>query len=439
MRRFRIITAICLTTVAFMVAGNIWYLYSLYNSIKEQTLQIVSECVRRADILEIISRFNDTSLEDDDSFIRLTLLVQGEKSLTGAYEYPNILDNLSQTMSEYFHVIEQTDQRMSERNSAMLDSIFKKELNNSGLYPEQAAIQLIGNDSAKCKNLWSIDFAVSDNQPPIYKAYFTPLNGHILRQMSGIIVTSAAILILMLFLIWYLLHWVGRLRTIEQMKDDFTHNMTHELKTPVAVAYSAADSMLRYYDQSDESRNKQFLKIIMQRLSFLSGMIENILSMSMERSKTMKLSIETVAIKPIVEDVSGMMELKADKPVKIDIYIPENLAIQADPLHLGNLLSNLIDNAIKYSGDSVNIIIKADTHSMTIADDGIGIDKGCLPYIFDKFYRVTFGDRYEVGGYGLGLFYVKQIVDLLGWSIDVTSKLGHGTKFTIKFNGNEQR
>lgn len=439
MKRFRTITVICLTAIAIMVAGNIWYLYSLYNSIKEQTLQTVSECVRRADILEIISRLNGATQGDDDSFIKLTLMVQGEKTQTGDYEYPNLLDNLNQTMSEYFHVIEQSDPRMPERNIAMLDSIFRKELNNSGLYPEIVSILPVEDKVDKYGGLWSIDFAMTDSQQPIYKVCFSPMNGHILRQMSGIILTSAAILILMSFLIWYLLHWVGKLRTIEQMKDDFTHNMTHELKTPVAVAYSAADSMLRYYDQSDEARNKQFLRIIMQRLSYLSGMIENILSMSMERFKTIKLNIEEVALKPIVEDISGMMELKAAKPVEIDIDIPDNLSIQADSLHLGNILSNLIDNALKYSGDSVHIIIKADAHSIKITDNGVGIDKENLPFIFEKFYRVTSGDLYEVGGYGLGLFYVKQITELMGWDIDVASKPGQGTVFTIRFDGNEKR
>lgn len=439
MKRFKTITAICLTAIAIMVVGNIWYLYSLYNSIKEQSLQTVSECVRRADILEIISRLNGATQGDDDSFIKLTLMVQGEKTPTGEYDYPNLLDNLNQTMSQYFHIIEQSDPKIHERNIAMLDSIFKKELNNSGLYPEIVSILPVEDKVDMCEGLWSIDFAMTDSQPPIYKVCFSPLNGHILRQMSGIILTSAAILILMSFLIWYLLHWVGKLRTIEQMKDDFTHNMTHELKTPVAVAYSAADSMLRYYDQSDEARNKQFLKIIMQRLSYLSGMIENILSMSMERFKTMKLNIEEVALKPVVEDISGMMELKAAKPVEIDINIQNNLSIQADSLHLGNILSNLIDNALKYSGDSVHITINADYHSLTISDNGIGIDKENLPFIFDKFYRVTSGDRYEVGGYGLGLFYVKQITELMGWKIEVTSKPEQGTKFTIRFDSNEKR
>ncbi|MDE6681221.1 MAG: HAMP domain-containing histidine kinase, partial [Muribaculaceae bacterium] len=282
-------------------------------------------------------------------------------------------------------------------------------------------------------------FSISEVQPHVYTAYFRALNVHILSQMSGIIATSAGILALTGFLIWYLLHSVGKLRTIEQMKDDFTHNMTHELKTPVAVAYSAADSMLRYYDQSDEVRNRKFLKIIMQRLSFLSGMIENILSMSMERFKTMKLNIEAVELRPLVTEIAGMYELKADKLVTIMIDIPEGLSIMADSLHLGNVISNLIDNAVKYSGDSVTVAIAADSGTISVTDDGIGIAKGNLPYIFDKFYRVASGDRYETGGYGLGLFYVRQITELLGWSVDVSSYPGKGTVFTIKLRKDEKR
>ncbi len=307
-------------------------------------------------------------------------------------------------MSEEFHSVEQTDVTIPTRNYNRLALLLQNELKNYGIKLNRVAIVPFGENAGQIKGLWHIDFFYNGREPPLYTVYFSPLQKHVLRQMAGILATSSAVLALMIFLIWYLLHWVGKLRSIEQMKDDFTHNMTHELKTPVAVAYSAADSMLRYYDQSDEVRNKQFLKIIMQRLSFLSGMIENILSMSMERFKAMKLSIENVEVKPIVVEVAGMIELKADKPVKIDIEIPDNLSVMADSLHFGNVLSNLIDNAVKYSEDTVNIKIMADNNSIVIADNGIGIDKDNLPYIFDKFYRVTSGDRYEVGGYGLGLF-----------------------------------
>lgn len=439
MKRFRTITAICLTVIAMMVGANIRYLFGLYNSIKTQTFQTVTECLRRADILEIINRMSGRQGDQDDSFIRMTLIVQGEKLQGGGYDYTNILENMAQTMSSYFHLIDRSDNGMPCRNYSDLDTLFKKELHDSGIYPEIVSIIPIAEVSGENDDLWSIDFSVSETQPPIFKASFSPLNSHILRRMSGFIVTSAIILVVMAFLIWYLLHWVGRLRTIEQMKDDFTHNMTHELKTPVAVAYSAADSMLRYYDQSNEARNKQFLKIIMQRLSFLSGMIENILSMSMERFKTMQLNKENISVSQLVSEVAGMIKLKAEKTVSIAINIPDDAEIFADPLHFGNIISNLLDNAVKYSYDSVDITIKGDSDSLAIADNGIGIAKENLPNIFDKFYRITDGDKYEVGGYGLGLFYVKQVVALMGWQIEVASSTGKGTSFKITFNGKEKR
>ena len=435
MNRFRIIMIVSLGCLAALITGNIFYLHRLYDSLKEQTLQTVSECVRRADILEIINRMNSSDkYGKDDSFIRMSLLVEGTKNEEGGYDYPNIMENIGQTMSSYFHLTEQLDTLFPPRSYTVLDSLFRKELSSVGLNPEVATIKPVGNDSESgYKNLWSYDFAISEAREPIFKAYITPLNRHILNQMSGIIITSSAILLIMIFLIWYLLNWVSKLRTIEQMKDDFTHNMTHELKTPVAVAYSAADSLLRYYDPTDETRNKQFLKIILQRLNYLSGMIENILSMSMERFKSIKLNPENFELKPLVEEISDMIKLKSDKPINIKLNIPEKLTVKADTLHFGNILSNLLDNSVKYSGEIVEITLTANSNSITVLDNGIGIKKENIPYIYDKFYRVTSGDLYEVGGYGLGLFYVKQIVELHGWQISVNSQPGKGTSFTINF------
>lgn len=438
MKRFRLITIITLAAIAVMVIANIVYLHSLYNTIKAQSIQTATECLRRADILEIISRMKGTSLGEDDSFIRLTLMIQGEKTADGSYGYPNLLENIDKTMSEYFHFIVSNTPEMKSRDFSDMEQIYRKELYNLGLIPKDVIVTATPGKSDDFEKYWEITISNAEGKP-IVIGYISPLSGYIFTRMAGIIITSAAILILMSFLIWYLLHWVGRLRSIEQMKDDFTHNMTHELKTPVAVAYSAADSMLRYYDQSDEQRNKKFLTIIMQRLNFLSGMIENILSMSMERFKTMQLNIEKARLKPIVEEVVGMIEMKADKQVKIKVDIAEDAEISTDPLHFGNVISNLLDNAVKYSDDAVEIGIYGNNHEISISDNGIGISKENLPYIFDKFYRVTEGDRYEVGGYGLGLYYVKQIVEMQGWSISVISEENKGTTFTIKFNRDEKR
>ncbi len=436
MKKFSIITIGCLCILAVLVIANMWFLCKLYESYKDKYMERVENCVRQADILSWI-RIARSTYQVNDSRLTFHFTLKEDSTETAWYDYSEVDRQMIEELIAVFAAQGKDDDNLRGKNFTVIDSVFRQQLNYADLHPAYAVILPPDSTLSDDAGLWKIEFTINQGKTHLYNVYVSSLDNEVLKQMSGIIVTSAAILMLMGFLIWYLFRWVGRLRTIEQMKDDFTHNMTHELKTPVAVAYSAADSMLRYYDQSDETRNKQFLQIIMQRLSFLSGMIEKILSMSMERFKTMKVNIETITLKPMITEIADMMILKADKPVQIEIDIPDRMTVQADSLHLGNVLSNLIDNAINYSRESVNIFIKADAHSITIADNGIGIDKANLPYLFDKFYRVVSGDRYEIGGYGLGLFYVKQMIELFGWSIEVTSKLGQGTLFTIKFEGNE--
>ena len=108
-------------------------------------------------------------------------------------------------------------------------------------------------------------------------------------------------------------------------------------------------------------------------------------------------------------------------------------ALEADPTHLSNVIGNLIDNSIKYSGETVRIDIQADANTLSVADNGIGIPPESLPEIFNKFYRVPQSRNSVVRGYGIGLFYVKTIVEKHGWAIAVDSRQGQGTVFTIKF------
>lgn len=112
--------------------------------------------------------------------------------------------------------------------------------------------------------------------------------------------------------------------------------------------------------------------------------------------------------------------------------------IEADRTHLANVLNNLIDNAIKYSGDSVEITIMGDSKYLSVRDNGIGIPSKSIPYLFNKFYRVPHGNRQDVRGYGIGLYYVKSILDKMGWDIEVISTEGEGSVFTLKFNKDEQ-
>ncbi len=336
MKKFRAITIICLSIIAILVVGNVWCMYGLYNTYKAKYLETVDNCVRQAYILSWIEVLHQR-YDANNGKLTVSFTIVGDSTDTEWFDYPQLDRQLVEELASSFYAESVYGSGLMDANIGGLDSIFHRQLNFAGLRPEVAYIlPADSTSSGGGSGLWKQPFYIDKYKHHLYDVYISSLGNEILRQMAGIIATSVAILLVMSFLIWYLFHWVSRLRSIEQMKDDFTHNMTHELKTPVAVAYSAADSMLRYYDQSDEERNKKFLGIILQRLSFLSGMIENILSMSMARFKTLELHKENVRVYPLLNDIAGMIELKADKPVTTVIDMHDDISVFTDPLHFGN-------------------------------------------------------------------------------------------------------
>ena len=137
------------------------------------------------------------------------------------------------------------------------------------------------------------------------------------------------------------------------MKDDFTNNMTHELKTPIAIAYAANDSLLQFPDPNDEERTKKYLSASLEQLSKLAGLVENILAMSMERRKHLAMSKEELNLKTFLISIIEQQKLKADKPCDIILDCPGDAVVEADPTHFSNVVGNLIDNSVKYSGKSV--------------------------------------------------------------------------------------
>lgn len=236
----------------------------------------------------------------------------------------------------------------------------------------------------------------------------------------------------------YLLRTVSTLRSIEEMKDDFINNMTHELKTPIAIAYSANDALLNYDADNDPSKKEKYLQIANKQLRRLGELVENILAMSMERRKSMTLKMDSIKLRPFVDELAAAQCMRANKAIAIDVAVSDDMEVVADRTHLANVLNNLIDNAIKYSGNSVEISLACDAEGITVADNGIGIPAKSLPYLFNKFYRVPHGDRQDVRGYGIGLYYVKTVLDKMGWSIEVKSTEGVGTVFKIIFGGDER-
>ena len=266
-----------------------------------------------------------------------------------------------------------------------------------------------------------------------YELTIEPTTGLLLREMTGILTASGLIVLLLALAFYFLIKTIIRQRTLDEMKTDFTNNITHELKTPIAVAYAANDALLNFGEQADEAKRHHYLNLCRQQLERLSGMVEQILSMSMERRRQFKLNIEPIAVAELLQPVMEQQQLKAGKPVTFTTHIePEGLTVQADRAHLSNILNNLIDNAVKYSPGEARVEITATPASISVTDHGMGIAADKLAHIYDKFYRVPTGDLHDVKGYGLGLFYVKTMVEKHGWTIHVTSVKGEGTTFTIE-------
>ena len=271
----------------------------------------------------------------------------------------------------------------------------------------------------------------------LYFLTLEPIHGLVLRQMAGILATSAVILLVLAFSFWYLIRILLRQRTLEEMKDDFTNNVTHELKTPIAVAYAANDALLNFGADADEEKRTRYLRICQEQLKRLGGLVEQILSLSMERRKTFRLQRTTFPVAEVLAPLIEEHKLKADKPVCISTRItPPDLMINADRTHFANIVSNLLDNAIKYSVEKAEVKINAhregETFLLSVQDKGIGIAKDKLPRVFDKFYRVPTGNLHDVKGYGLGLYYVKTMVERHGGTVEVESEPGRGSVFTIK-------
>lgn len=474
MKRFKTISTTFIIVIAIIFGCNVYYLVSLYDSIRTNLEKEVMTAMADADIDDMWERADRANraaasarqayIENGDSVIESHGSVSGVKDDDGNFvttatnkegkttvnkkplrrdrSYTNQMVN---DMSQQMH---QNMDPYVDFNLSIMDSILLERLADRNIYPDFVAVEVTDSNgnvyrgnihapkNASGYDIFSLCFNPQTDM--YYKAYLTPLTRHILSQMRGVIITVFLLLVAFTLAFWYLLHTVSKMRTIEEMKDDFVSNMTHELKTPIAIAYSANDALLNYDTDNDPQKKVTYLNIANKQLKRLGELVENILAMSMERRKTMKLKTETILLRPFVEEIAAAQRTRVEKEIVINVNIDEDASVEADKTHLGNVLNNLIDNAIKYSGDSVTITVSKGNGTISVKDNGIGIPAKSIPFLFNKFYRVPHGNRQDVRGYGIGLYYVRSILEKMGWVIEVRSKEGEGSVFTIKYGSNEK-
>ena len=226
-------------------------------------------------------------------------------------------------------------------------------------------------------------------------------------------------------------------RLLEQ-KNDFIGNMTHELKTPVATVGVALEAMKNFNVLKNTDKAHLYLDMAMQELQRLSMMTDKIIQSTIfDYGSDIRLNKEYLDMRPVVDKVLSSFSLVAEKAgTKVIFTADGDTGLMGHNQHLTQMVYNLIDNAFKYAGEGpeIRINLSADTDQvvLTVSDKGPGIAEAHLSRVFDKFYRVPTGNIHDVKGYGMGLHYVKGVVNSHGGRISLESKAGEGAVFTIR-------
>lgn len=464
MKRFKTNTIIFIIALKVLLAFNLFFLFELYDSIRLQTEELITQSLREADLDEVLNRakhypeMNDESLyrgkamSQTRSIERDTLFVtirDGNDSILSLRNIPlphgtNYSDIM---VNEIAYGAHQTIDPIYPLRINDVDSLFKLSLEKKGITPKITSVISISEKGDVIESysipvnklrLDSVSLYYNLLTGDRYVAYYTSPLSYIMGQMSGILISNIALIIVFTLAFRYLYKTVSQLRSIEEMKDDFVNNMTHELKTPIAIAYSANDALLNHNTDKDFTKREKYLIIANRQLKRLGELVENILAMSMERRKTLVLEYKSIELKPFINELITAQLMRKEKEINIISDISDGVVINADKTHFANIMNNLIENAIKYSGDKVTIKITGNEKIISVTDNGIGIPEKSVPYIFDKFYRVPHGNRHDIRGYGIGLYYVKSILDKMGWSISVKTKEGEGSVFIITMIENEK-
>ena len=267
---------------------------------------------------------------------------------------------------------------------------------------------------------------------------FPDKNANLLSNMWIVVVFSLLMLLTIAFFIYSMIV-ILRQKQLSELQRDFINNMTHEFKTPISTINISTDVFLQSSAIKTDLRLSRYAKIIKEQVMRLNTQVEKVLQLAKIEKDNLELHKEKLDLEELIHSLSPSLELKIGEKegaLQLHLGIPHPI-VMADRLHLTNILHNLVDNAVKYSRPDVppEIVVglfkSKKGVTLKVADNGLGISKDHQKRVFDKFYRVSTGNVHNVKGFGLGLFYVKEICKQHGWGLNLNSELGKGTSVEI--------
>ena len=448
-RKSYLLILLAVIALSAIAAYELYWIKGLYKTRREAAESEIRVSITWAEMEELTARRKQAS----DS-VRVTARVYSgtnakiSKIVSTKFAAPgdSIPESITVTKMDQPLDLDLFENNTGRTNLPVMDSILTHRLDSLG-YPLAHRLVLMEGEEVLDETT-SPGYAPSSrddlihmtsiaNKGATYELYCEPLSNSVLKGMMGVLLMSIGILLILALVFYLMMRALRKQRELDEMKSDFTSNMTHELKTPIAVAYAANDAMLVYGLDKNPAKREEYLKVTRESLEKLNGMVEQILSMSMENRERLALRIERTELLPMLESVAAQARLSAGKPCEIKVEVsPETLSADIDASLMSSVIATLLDNAVKYAGDQVEIRINAqekDGHTIiSVTDNGIGIAPDKQAHIFEKFYRVPTGNIHNVKGYGIGLFFAKTIVEKHGGRISVHSEPGKGSTFTIE-------
>jgi len=334
-----------------------------------------------------------------------------------------------------------------------LDTLLKNELKSRGIFiPYQYGVKnssnLIFSSFAVnytpdlLKKAYKVLLFPNDLQPQNHflYVYFPDTQGFILRNMWTVFLSSLLLFLVVGGVFYSSISTMFKQKKLAEIKNDFINNMTHEFKTPISTISLAVEVMKDGDVKKDNGKINRYLNIIQDENRRLGTQVEKVLQMALLDKGEVKLMLDSVDIHGTIEQVLTNLSVQIEQKngiVNLKLKADKS-EIVADEVHLTNIIYNLLDNANKYSPENSEITIctenLANSLKISISDKGIGMTKDQMARIFERFYRVPTGNLHDVKGFGLGLSYVKKMVELHNGQIFVESKLGEGSKFEIIFS-----
>ncbi|WP_213277963.1 sensor histidine kinase [Chryseobacterium indologenes] len=248
------------------------------------------------------------------------------------------------------------------------------------------------------------------------------------------LLTFALIIILLVYV--YSIYTIIQQKKFSELQRDFINNMTHEFKTPLSSILLASEALNKQDLVQDNTKLQTYTSIIINQSHKLNNHIEKILNIAKNDAAGLSLKPQKILLLPFIQEIADSIEHK-NKDLSIEIHIENSTSVMADEFHFTNIIYNLLDNSIKYCETKPVIKISADKDSkglyLKFKDNGMGIPAKNIPHIFEKFYRVHTKRSEEVNGFGLGLFYVKKVVQQHHWKISVENNEDKGITTTLFF------